>query len=77
LTLPEAGHVLVRVFDLQGRRVRTVLDRELESGAQDITWDGLDDRGVLTPSGIYFYRIEQGARRVVRRQVRIAPVPGD
>ena len=50
--LPESMDVTIVIYDLLGRVVDTPLDRFLEAGSHEITWDGSN-----RPSGIYFYRI--------------------
>jgi len=57
-SLGEAGHASLRVYDLAGRRVRTLVDAELEAGAHEFEWDGRDDAGRRLPSGVYFVRLE-------------------
>ena len=46
----------VAVFDLQGRRVRTLLRGDYEAGFQTTSWDGLDKTGRPVSSGVYFLR---------------------
>jgi len=50
--LQESSRGYLRIFDLRGRRVRTLLDGDLHPGTT-IVWDGRDDRGIPQPSGIY------------------------
>jgi len=57
-TLARQGHVEISVFDLLGRRVRTLVDGTRHAGAHSVDWDGLDDNGQPAATGIYFYRIE-------------------
>lgn len=52
------GATRLRVFDTEGRVVRTVLDRQLSSGEWTATWDGRTDLGEAAASGTYFYRLE-------------------
>jgi hypothetical protein len=53
------GRVSVKVFDLQGRLVRTLLDApHFSAGIHKITIDGLNSRGQSVATGVYFYRIE-------------------
>ena len=54
-----AGPVRVDVFDLAGRRVRT-LRAELPAGPAALPWDGLDDDGRTLASGVYLVRAEAG-----------------
>jgi len=60
--LPEAGGSRLDVFDLQGRRVRTLADRVLPAGASVIGWDGKDESGVRLGRGIYFARLTTAGR---------------
>ncbi len=59
-SLPRAEKATIKVFDLLGREITTLLDRPLASGAHQVTWNGRDQSGVLVGSGVYFYRVEAG-----------------
>jgi flagellar hook assembly protein FlgD len=52
--LPEATHVTLRVVDVRGRIVRTLVDGWRPAGAHRARWDGRDDRGRSVASGRYF-----------------------
>jgi hypothetical protein len=56
--LPKAGHVSVRIYNLRGQLVKTVLDARQSAGLRNIHWDGKDDQGESVSAGLYFYRIE-------------------
>lgn len=57
----------VAVFDLLGRRVRTLVDGEVIPGDQATTWDGRADTGVGAPSGVYVVRLAvDGLERSIR-----------
>jgi hypothetical protein len=58
----EVAHLAV--YDLAGRRLRTLLDGELPVGATDVRWDGTADAGNRVASGVYFVRLScaRGAR---------------
>lgn len=47
----------VDLFDLSGRRVRTLADRQLPSGVTVLPWDGRDEAGRTLPRGVYFARL--------------------
>jgi len=55
--LARSGPVRMDVYDLKGRRVRQLADRSYEAGRHDIVWDGRDNRGGETASGLYFFRM--------------------
>ncbi len=51
------GQVSLRVFDVSGRVVRTLVDGSQTEGSKSVTWNGTNDRGQRVASGIYFYRM--------------------
>jgi hypothetical protein len=55
--LPAAGAVALRVYDVRGAVVRTLVAGELEPGYHEYLWDGRSDAGGQVPSGVYFYRL--------------------
>ena len=61
--------VKLDLYDLQGRRVRNLVDRELPVGATVVLWDGRNSDGWALPRGMYF------ARLVTPAGVRTARVP--
>ncbi len=58
--LAKAGPARVRVYDLSGRLVRTLVDEARPAGAQAVAWDGLDGQGRPAASGVYLVRLEAG-----------------
>jgi hypothetical protein len=57
--LPAGDVVTLRVFDLGGRRVRTLLEADSQvAGPHGLRWDGRDDAGRAVPSGTYLLRLE-------------------
>jgi len=57
LALPEAGWTKLALYDVSGRRVRTLLDGQTSAGTHQLVWDGRNDKGTALPSGIYFARL--------------------
>ena len=55
--LPRYGHVALRIFDVRGRRVRTLLDTRLGADTHAVLWDGRNDNGDQVRSGVYFYQL--------------------
>lgn len=55
LDLARGGGVDLRVYDLLGREVRSLVDRHLSAGQWDITWNP-----AALPSGVYLYRLRSG-----------------
>ena len=57
-SLKKKGHVSMRIYDVSGRLVRVLADEVREAGSYEVVWDGTNDRGRATVSGIYFCRME-------------------
>ena len=57
-SLKQKGHISMCVYDVSGRLVRVLVDEVREAGSYEIVWDGSNDRGRVTASGIYFCRME-------------------
>ena len=47
------GDVVIEVFDITGRRVRTLIDEHATPGLHDAAWNVLDDRGNRVKAGVY------------------------
>jgi hypothetical protein len=58
--LPAAAHARLEIFDLAGRRIRTLVSTSLSAGPHEVTWDGTDARGCAAPSGNYVARLTAG-----------------
>ena len=46
------------IYDLLGRRIKTLIMNKLRAGQYEIEWDGRDDLGNQAASGLYFYQIQ-------------------
>ena len=55
--LPQAGEVIVTIYDVYGREVKTLIHGQWAAGVHSVIWDGTDQRGQGVASGMYFYRI--------------------
>ncbi|MGE5432351.1 MAG: T9SS type A sorting domain-containing protein [Syntrophomonadaceae bacterium] len=54
--IPEAGFVTLKVYDMLGNEVRSLVERDMQAGEYTATFDGRD-----LASGIYFYKLTQGS----------------
>jgi len=69
--LTRPGRARMRVYDVAGQVVATLLDRELGAGPHVATWDGRDRSGNPVASGLYFYRLTSDEGQGVRRLLLI------
>ena len=58
--LKEPVKVRARVLDAGGRTLRVLRNSRVPAGAQSVSWDGRDARGVFAPKGVYFVQLEVG-----------------
>lgn len=61
--------VVLKVYDVSGRLVRTLVDGVREADQYVATWDGRSDRGDRAAPGIYFCRLEFGSQSVTKKMV--------
>ncbi|MEO5617836.1 MAG: DUF4331 family protein [Candidatus Eisenbacteria bacterium] len=59
-TVPRGGRATLKVFDLQGRTVRSLFDQDAAAGTFAATWDGRLDDGARAGRGVYFARLTTG-----------------
>jgi hypothetical protein len=57
-SVPYRAHVLVEVFDLLGREVRTLVNETKSAGSYRIEWNGCDNDGQVVSTGVYLYRLK-------------------
>ena len=67
--LPTGAHTELAIYDVGGRRVRTLVNAIVSAGAHEQLWDGRDENGRAVPAGVYFYRLRAGDRISERRLI--------
>jgi len=70
-SIPHAERVRLAVFDVAGRAVRMLVDRELTAGRHEITWDGTDENHRAIASGVYFYRLERPGQKLEKSMIHL------
>jgi hypothetical protein len=66
-SLPTAGIISLRIFDVNGRLVREWSNQERSAGEHTIVWDGNDQHGQFVASGMYFSELVFGTLRQVEK----------
>ena len=64
--LPNDSYVDIRIYDISGRVVRTLVAATQPASYYIINWDGKDDEGKILPAGIYFLQLESNSYRAVK-----------
>jgi len=69
--LNASDYVRLEVYDLTGRKVRTLLEGKMDTGVHKVFWDGRDDDGSELASGVYLVRMDAGGFNKVRKVVLV------
>jgi len=59
--------VSLSIYDLLGRKVTILLDKDLPAGYHHVAWDGKNSAGNDSPSGVYFYRLEANGQAFTKK----------
>jgi hypothetical protein len=69
--VPKPSHVTIKIYDILGREVRTLIDRKFEAGRFVEIWDGKDNRQLPVASGVYLMRMQAGGFVKVKKLVLV------
>ncbi|MEA3286856.1 MAG: T9SS type A sorting domain-containing protein, partial [Candidatus Marinimicrobia bacterium] len=69
--LPEDGHVSIRIYNLLGQEIRTLIDQDMTAGYRFVEWNSLDDAGRPMTSGIYLVVMQSGSFREVKKMLML------
>ncbi len=58
--LPEHSFVNIKIYDLLGREVKTLINQTQETGYKTVIWDATNDHGKPVSAGVYLYQIQAG-----------------
>jgi photosystem II stability/assembly factor-like uncharacterized protein len=66
-SIPKDEQMALRIFDVLGREIATLVNAPIKAGNYTVIWDGRDSSGRPVASGIYFYRLQIGKRQLQKR----------
>ena len=69
--LPKSGEATVRIYDVTGQEVATLVNRYMDAGRHQAHCDGRNASGQEAASGVYFYRLVMGDDVVGRKLLRL------
>jgi M6 family metalloprotease-like protein len=69
--LKEQSHVTLRIYEVTGRLVKTLIDGQLPADHYEVKWNGVNDAGEAVSSGIYFYKIKAGSNFAAAKKMVI------
>jgi len=67
--LPKSGHVTLDIFDILGRKIRTLVSGSLDAGYHSFRWNSTDDSGTQVSSGLYFYKLQTGETDAIKKML--------
>jgi len=70
-SIETASDVRVEIYDATGRRLRTIAEGPLGPGPHQVVWDGRDDAGRRTASGVYFAQVRSATEAVAGKLVHL------
>jgi len=68
-SLPEASHADLRIYNLKGQVVKTLIQEELNQGLHTMVWNGKDDNNKPVSTGIYYYRLKWQGKELTRKMI--------
>jgi glucose/arabinose dehydrogenase len=69
--LQRPGRLTIQIFDTGGRLARSLASASHPAGSYLFSWNGVNDRGVASPSGVYFLRAEVNGQAITQRLIRV------
>ncbi len=67
--LPNSGKVVVKIYDILGREVKSLVNEKLEAGFHEVTWNGRNNSGRRVSSGVYYYQIRSGEFKQTKKMI--------
>ena len=67
--LAKSGLVNLKVYNITGQTVKTLVNSVQSAGSYDIKWDGRDDNGLQVSNGVYVYKLETGVIKSTRKML--------
>ena len=67
--IPGEGQVNLKIYNMRGQEITTLVDGQLSAGYHSIMWNGRDNHGKKVPSGMYLYQFRAGKYSVTKKMV--------
>ncbi|MDD3534618.1 MAG: T9SS type A sorting domain-containing protein [Candidatus Cloacimonetes bacterium] len=68
-SVPTSGMTSVKIYNLKGQMINTLVNQEMASGKHSVVWNGTDAKGKNVASGIYFMKVENAGKSVHRKML--------
>jgi hypothetical protein len=67
--LPKRSQVTLGIYDILGKKIKTLLNQSQDAGKRIAIWDGTDNLGRQVSAGVYLYQIQAGAFTQTRKML--------
>ncbi len=67
--LPEKSMVSLEIFDVSGKKIKTLVSEIQDKGSKEYFWNGINSRGAEISSGIYLYKLRAGKKVLTKKMV--------
>ena len=68
-TLMKKSHVNVKIYNIKGQEIKTLVNKEMETGSHFVVWNGKDKNNHMVSSGVYFYQVKIGEFNETRKML--------
>ena len=68
-SIPADGLVSIKVYDILGNKIKTLIEQWKSAGAHTEMWNGQNDNSQAVSSGVYFYQIKVGDKQVTKKMI--------
>ncbi len=67
--LPNSQKVQIDVYSLNGKKIKTLLNNNMNAGYHTIIWNGTDSNGGKVSSGVYLYKLRSGNKIFTKKMI--------
>jgi len=68
-SIPDESEVFIAIYNIFGKRVKTIQDEVVSPGKYKVSWNGRDDTGDSLASGVYFYLLSSNENFIIHKMI--------
>jgi len=70
-SLKENSKVSLKIYNIKGQKIKTLIDKSISAGNHTVVWDGKDENNQPVGSGIYFYKLKSGNYQQIKKMMML------
>ena len=67
--IPVDGIVSIKVYDILGKKIKTLVNQWKSAGVHNEIWSGQNDNNQMVSSGVYFYQVKVGDEQITKKMI--------